>query len=146
MKVHGHDFPAPKSSKAAPQGVDDITENTGWVRVGISSDTAECAVARMETWWIKMGKRKYANAKKRQITADSGGRNRAQSHRWQHALQKVFKQERAIQGSQVPPGTSQWKNKAHKTLCYLALNGSAQPRTDDNVVVHLISNTQTKSG
>ena len=31
-------------------------------------------------------------------------------------------------------------------LSYLAINGSGQPRTDVNVVVHLISNTQTKSG
>jgi hypothetical protein len=49
-KVNGHDFPDPKIPKAVPYGVYDIANNSGWVNVGISADTAEFAVESIQYW------------------------------------------------------------------------------------------------
>ena len=45
IEVNSHDFPDPKVSKAIPYGIYDIGNNSGWVNVGITSDTAEFAVS-----------------------------------------------------------------------------------------------------
>lgn len=74
-EVNGHDFPDPKVPKAIPYGVYDIGNNTGWVNVGISSDTAEFAVDSIEYWWSKIGKKKHSKATQLLICADSGGSN-----------------------------------------------------------------------
>lgn len=147
LKVNGHDFPDPNMPKAAPYGVYDITENKGWVSVGMSSDTAEFAVASIERWWIKMGKKRYPEAEKLYITADSGGSNSSKSRLWKYELQKLSnKCGLEIHVSHFPPGTSKWNNSEHKMFSYISINWRGHPLTDYNVVVNLIGNTKTKSG
>ncbi len=147
LKVNGHDFPDPDVPKAAPYGVYDITENKGWVSVGISSDTAEFAVASIKKWWLKLGKKKYPQAKKIYITADSGGSNSSRSRLWKYELQKLSnKYKFAIHVSHFPPGTSKWNNIEHKMFSYISINWRGQPLTDYNVIVNLIGNTKTKNG
>ena len=147
LKVSGHDFPDPKIPKAAPYGVYDITENKGWVSVGISSDTAEFAVASIERWWLMMGKDRYPKAKKIYITADSGGSNSSRSRLWKFELQKLSnKYNLSIHVSHFPPGTSKWNNIEHKMFSYISINWRGQPLTDYNVVVNLIGNTKNKAG
>ena len=41
--------------KAIPYGVYDLTENQGWVSVGIDHDTAQFAAETIRRWWHKMG-------------------------------------------------------------------------------------------
>ena len=57
VDVNVYDFIDKNLGKAAPYGVYDVTENTGWVSVGISSDTAEFAVESIRRWWYEMGKK-----------------------------------------------------------------------------------------
>jgi hypothetical protein len=47
--------------KVNPYGVYDINENTGFVNLGISGDTAEFAVEGIMRWWVTMGKHTYPN-------------------------------------------------------------------------------------
>ena len=147
IKVNGHDFPDPNMAKASPYGVYDITENKGWVSVGISSDTAEFAVSSIEKWWLNMGSIKYPKAKKIYITADCGGSNSSRSRLWKYELQKLStKYKLSINVSHFPPGTSKWNHIEHKMFSYISINWRGQPLTDYNVVVNLIGNTKTKSG
>ena len=74
-EVNGHDFPDPKIGKAVPYGIYDIGENIGWVNVGITSDTAEFAVASIKKWWKNMGQKRYPKASSIMICADAGGSN-----------------------------------------------------------------------
>ena len=67
-KVNIYDFVKKTESgqynKATPYGVYDITLNSGWVNVGISSDTAEFAVNTIRTWWNEVGKQEYSESKR----------------------------------------------------------------------------------
>lgn len=147
LDVETYDFPDPKTPKAAPYGVYDLTKNEGWVSVGISSDTAEFAVATIKKWWIKMGRKRYPNAKKIYITSDCGGSNSRRSRLWKMELQKLAdKIHIDIHVSHFPPGTSKWNKIEHKMFSFISINWRGRPLTTYNVIVNLISNTKTKSG
>ncbi len=55
IEVLTHDFPDPEVSKAVPYGIYDISENQGWVNLGMSGDTAEFAMQSIREWWRSMG-------------------------------------------------------------------------------------------
>ena len=76
-KVRVHDFVIPELGRAAPYGVYDVTQNAGWVSVGVDHDTAAFAAQSIRRWWESMGSEAYPEAGKLLITADSGGSNGA---------------------------------------------------------------------
>jgi hypothetical protein len=71
--VNVHDFENKKLGKDVPYGVYDVTANTGFVSVGITSDTAEFAVKSIRCWLERMGRQRYPNARELTVTADCGG-------------------------------------------------------------------------
>ena len=75
--VRVHDFALPELGKVAPYGVYDIAANTGWVNLGITSDTAAFAVESIRRWWHELGQARYSGAERLLITADCGGSNGA---------------------------------------------------------------------
>ena len=58
-RVNVHDFEDKKLGKVVPYGVYDVTANTGFVSVGITSDTAEFAVQSIRCWLERMGRQRY---------------------------------------------------------------------------------------
>ena len=72
-----HDFEDKTLGKIVPYGVYDVSANTGWVNVGITSDTAEFAVASIRRWLDGMGRERYPLASELTITADCGGSRRS---------------------------------------------------------------------
>lgn len=44
IRVETHDFPDKTLGKAIPYGIYDLSQNRGWVNLGIDHDTAEFAV------------------------------------------------------------------------------------------------------
>ena len=87
-RVKVHDFEDKELGKVAPYGIYDIGTNTGWVSVGISSDTAQFAVASIRLWLDRMGRARYPDAKELTITADGGGSNGSRVRLWKVELQK----------------------------------------------------------
>ena len=51
IRVSTHDFPSQAIGKAIPYGVYDIAFDEGFVNVGITSETAQLAVASIRAWW-----------------------------------------------------------------------------------------------
>ena len=49
-EVQVHDFMDPQLGKAIPYGVYDLSENQGWVSVGIDHDTARFAAEAIRRW------------------------------------------------------------------------------------------------
>jgi len=87
--VNVHDFEDKTLGKVAPYGVYDVTANEGWVSLGITSDTAEFAVASIRSWLERKGKQRYRDAKELTITADCGGSNGVRVRLWKAELQKL---------------------------------------------------------
>jgi hypothetical protein len=76
-EVKVHDFVDKLLGKVIPYGVYDLSQNEGWVSVGIDHDTARFAVQAIGRWWQKMGAKRYPQAQELLTTADGGGSNRA---------------------------------------------------------------------
>ncbi len=72
-----------------PYGLYDIAANTGWVNLGIASDTAAFAIESIRRWWIELGQPRYPGAERLLITADCGGSNGARVRLWKTELQTL---------------------------------------------------------
>jgi Rhodopirellula transposase DDE domain len=147
LPVKTHDFPDPKLGKAVPYGVYDIHDNSAGVSVGVSHDTAEFAVAAIRRWWEKLGRKRYANAKRIVVTADSGGSNGARSRLWRLELQQWADETGLIvEVCHYPPGTSKWNKIEHRLFCHITKNWRGVPLETMEVVVESIGATTTKTG
>ncbi len=146
-RVRVHDFVIPTQGKAIPYGVYDLSRNEGWVRVGITHDTAHFAVNAIRSWWKHMGRSAYGGTSHLLITADAGGSNEPGLRRWKWELQRVADRTgRTITVCHYPPGTSTWNRIEHRLFSYIAMNWRGQPLVSLAAVVHLIGTTTTATG
>lgn len=145
--VKTHDFPDKKLGKAVPYGVYDIGYNEAGVSIGISHDTAEFAVASIERWWKKLGRKRYKKPRRILITADCGGSNSPRTRLWLWELQKLAdKIGFIIEVRHYPPGTSKWNKIEHRLFCHITRNWQGIPLETLEIVVSLIGNTKTNQG
>jgi hypothetical protein len=142
-----HDFADKELGKAIPYGVYDIADNSGWVSVGVTHDTAQFAVNAIRCWLEKMGHARYPGAEKLMITADGGGSNGTRLRLWKLELQKLADETGlSITVCHYPPGTSKWNKIEHRLFCPISQNWRAQPLVSRLAVVELIAATTTKTG
>jgi len=145
--VQVHDFIDKELGKVIPYGVFDLSENKGWVSVGIDHDTAHFAAEAIRRWWKKMGVERYRNAKELLITADGGGSNGSRSKLWKVALQELATQLKIpIHVCHFPPGTSKWNKIEHRMFCHITQNWRGRPLVSHEVIIQLIANTTTTAG
>jgi hypothetical protein len=146
-QVQVHDFLDPDLGKAIPYGVYDLSENQGWVSVGIDHDTARFAAEAIRRWWRKMGSKRYRDAKELLITADGGGSNGSRCRLWKVALHELAVQlGMAVHVCHFPPGTSKWNKIEHRMFCHITQNWRGRPLVSHDVIIQLIANTTTQAG
>ena len=145
--VRVHDFKDKQLGKAIPYGVYDIAANQGWVSVGIDHDTAQFAVNSIRSWWQQLGRERYPNATRLQITADCGGSNGNRVRLWKVELQRLADETGLEIGvCHFPPGTSKWNRIEHRLFSYITVNWRGKPLHTLETVVNLISGTTTSTG
>ena len=145
-EVNGHDFPN-GVPKAIPYGVYDIGNNSGWVNVGVTADTAEFAVNSIRYWWKTVGEKLYPKTKALLICADAGGSNGYRSRLWKRELQKFSDSEKiTITVCHFPPGTSKWNKIEHRLFSFISINWRGKPLRTYQTIINLISSTKTKTG
>jgi hypothetical protein len=147
LRVNVHDFEDKTLGKVVPYGIYDISANAGFVSLGITSDTAEFAVAAIRCWLQRMGSERYPQARELTITADCGGSNGARVRLWKVELQKLADETQlTLHIHHYPPGTSKWNKIEHRLFCHITQNWRGRPLTDRLAVVELIGATTTKTG
>ena len=108
--------------------------------VGISSDTAEFAVASIRRWWAEMGQQRYPEASELLITADCGGSNGYRLRLWKFELQRLANElGLTITVCHLPPGTSKWNKIEHRLFSFIAMNWRGRPLVDYQTIVQLIA-------
>lgn len=146
-KVNVYDFVIKDQGKVAPYGVYDLAHNQGWVSIGVTHDTSEFAVSTIRTWWQRMGKPLYPDAKEILITADGGGSNGSRVRLWKYELQKLATELGiTFHVCHFPPGTSKWNRIEHRMFCHITENWRGRPLESKATVVSLISGTTTAQG
>ena len=127
----------------APDGIYDVTTNTGWVSLGIDHDTAEFAVNAVRRWLWVVGSVRYPDAETLLITGANGSRVRL----FKIDLQKLADETGlALQVCHYPPGTSKWNKIEHRMFCHITQNWRGKPLVSRLAVVDLITATTTKTG
>lgn len=146
-EVLDHDFPIAELGKVAPYGVYNINDNTGFINLGTSHDTAEFAVQSVRSWWYDIGQYSFPDAKSLYITADGGGSNGSRNRLWKIELAKLADETGLeIEVSHFPPGTSKWNKIEHRLFCYISKSWEGKPLIDIVTVVRLITSTTTQKG
>jgi Rhodopirellula transposase DDE domain len=142
-----HDFMDKQLGKAIPYGVYDLTENQGWVSVGIDHDTARFAAEAIHRWWKKMGSSRHRGANELLIMADGGGSNGSRCRLWKVALQGLADRLGIpVHVCHFPPGTSKWNKIEHRMFCHITQNWRGRPLVSHEVIISLIANTATAQG
>lgn len=146
-EVNVYDFIDKTNGRAIPYGVYDVTNNKGWMNVGVSADTAAFAVATIRSWWKNEGKDRFKDAQKLYIVADGGGSNGSRVRLWKSELKK-FAEETGltIHVSHFPPATSKWNKIEHRLFSYISINWRGKPLTSLAVIIGLINGTKTAKG
>lgn len=144
VRVFDHDF---GTLRASPYGIYDVGANQGFVSVGISADTAEFAVGSIQSWWVRMGRERYPDARSLLITADGGGSNGRRNRLWKKCLQDFANESGlTIHVSHFPPGTSKWNKIEHRLFSFISMNWRGKPLETLQTIVSLIAATKTKEG
>jgi transposase len=125
-----YDFVDLGQGKAIPYGIYDVTQNRGFVNVGMDHDTAAFAVASIGLWWERLGKPMYAEATQLQIMADELADSTGLTLHVCH----------------FPPGTSKWNKIEHRLFSFISLNWRGRPLVSFEVVVSLIGSVRTQAG
>ena len=147
QRVRVHDFTIPELGKVNPYGVYDLTQNLGWVSVGIDHDTAAFAVGSIRRWWYSMGQALYPEARRLLITADGGGSNGYRVRLWKLELQKLADEiGLSITVCHLPPGTSKWNKIEHRLFSFITQNWRGKPLISHEAIVSLIAATKTVAG
>ena len=142
-----HDFLNTELGKVAPYGVYVLNDNTAFVNLGSSSDTAQFAVDSIKRWWYTIGVNTFPDAKQLMITCDSGGSNSSTNRLWKASLQKFSNASGlAIKVCHFPPGCSKWNRIEHRLFCYITKSWQGKPLVDIETVVNLIGHTTTTKG
>lgn len=144
--VKVHDFVG-DLGRASPYGVYDIGDNSAWVSVGISSDTAEFAVETIRRWWNEMGYDRYPDLDQLLITADGGGSNAYRTRLWKFELQQLVDELGVpVTVCHYPPGTSKWNKIEHRLFSFITLNWRGKSLRTYQTIVSLIAATTTETG
>jgi Rhodopirellula transposase DDE domain len=144
-EVRAKDFPDKRLGKGIPYGVYDLTNNQGWVSVGIDHDTAEFAAAAIGRWWDRMGQNRFPDARRLLVTADGGGSNGTRNRLWKVALQGLADRT-GLSVCHFPPGTSKWNKIEHRLFCHITRNWRGRPLISHQAIVELIGHTRTQTG
>ena len=146
-EVRVHDFQDPALGKAIPYGVYDVTNNQGWVSVGIDHDTAHFAARTIRRWYEDMGSQRFPRARELLITADGGGSNSSRSRLWKVALQELADRiGLTLRVCHFPPGTSKWNKIEHRLFSFITKNWRGKPLASQQAIVNLIASTTTTTG
>ena len=145
-KVDVHDFKG-ELGRVSPYGVYDIFDNSAWVSIGLTADTAQFAVASIRRWWNDMGYHRYSAPTDILITADCGGSNSYRTRLWKLELQQLADELGIpVTVCHFPPGTSKWNKIEHRLFSFITLNWRGKPLRDYATIVSLIGATTTSAG
>ena len=96
---------------------------------------------------MRIGSKRYPNARETHISADSGGSNAQRSRLWKAELQRLAdKLEMSFHVSHYPPGTSKWNKIEHRLFSFITMNWRGRPLRTFEAVVSLIGSTRTSTG
>ena len=129
--VNDHDFRSDAKGIALPYGIYDVGANRGYLFIGTSHDTPQCAVDNLAKWRVYHGRRHYPDMTDLLVLADGGGSNGPRNRAWKHALQHRLCDRHGLTVTvcHYPTGASKWNPSSIGCSARSARTGLAGPST-----------------
>lgn len=133
---------------AVPFGIYDVAQNTGYVTVGISHNTAEFSVNCIVVWWATHGRSLYPHRDRLLILADGGGGNGSSLRAWKNDLQTKLCDMfgLTVSVSHYPPGCSKWNPIEYRLFSQISINWAGRPLRNLEMMLGFIRGTTTTTG
>lgn len=146
--VNDHDFRSDAKGMALPNGIYDLLANRGTISVGISHDTPDFVVDNLARWWSTEGRRRYPDARKLLILADSGGSNGPRNRAFRYGLQTRLCNVHhiAVTLCHYPAGASKWNPIEHRLFSEISKNWKGRPLDSYETILKYIRTTRTATG
>lgn len=146
--VNTHDFPQDASARAVPYGLYILNQNRGYVRVGLSANTAEFAVDTIASWWQEDGRRDFPHARELLIFADGGGSNGCRPRLWKLRVQTHLADRfgLAVTVCHYPTGASHYNPVEHRLFGPISNNWAGTPLRSVPLMLACIRGTGTETG
>jgi hypothetical protein len=127
--VNTHDFRSDASAQAVPLGLYLLNRNRGYVRVGLSANTAEFAVDTIASWWQAQGQRDFPHAQRLLVLADGGGSNGCRPRLWKVRLQTRVADRFGLTVTvcHYPTGASHYNPVEHRLFGPISINWAGTP-------------------
>lgn len=146
-RVLDHDYEHLCQGKVIPHGIYDLHSKTGYITVGVSSETAEFIFDNLMWWWTQYGIHQYPLAKSILILCDAGGANSYRHHIFKYWMIR-FAGETGISLviCHYPPYASKWNPIEHRLFCHIHRATSGVVFDSYQTVVDTIGRTSTDTG
>ncbi len=142
-----HDFPFLAEGKVTPFGVYDVFNNSGFMLLGESSETARFAVKGVSLWWSWRGRYDHPGASELLILADSGGGCSYRCHLFKEQLQLLSDRSGlVIRVAHFPPGCSKWNYIEHRLFPHITRSMSGTVFESHEQVSQLMERASTETG
>jgi Rhodopirellula transposase DDE domain len=146
-EAYDHDYSHLGAGKVVPHGIYDLQQNTGFISIGNSSETATFIIDNLRWWWFEYGIYDYPNARNLLLLCDSGGGNSYRHHAFKKALQALAKEIGIdIIVSHYPPYSSKWNPIEHRLFCHVHQAMSGEMFENYDQVKMIIEKTSTAKG
>jgi len=124
-----------------------VQRNHGYVTLGTSHDTSECACDSRRQWWQREGQLFYPEATALLLLCDGGGSNSARTYLCKADLAKLVHEiGMEIRVAHYPPYTSKYNPIEHRLFPHLTRACQGVVFTSVDLVKDLMVKTSTKTG
>lgn len=147
QRVNDHDFKSFSKGDIVPHGIYDLQDNTCYLTIGKSKDTAEFMCDNIETHWNEHLKKMYPEAYKMLLLCDGGGSNSCLHYVVKEQLQKLSqKLNIEIVVAHYPAYCSKWNPIEHKAFCHITRSWQGVVFDNYEIVKELAEKAKTEKG
>jgi hypothetical protein len=147
LKAFDHACPSLASGVIIPHGIYDLARNQGWMHVGLSRDTTECACESLRLFWHADGQRLSPKASAILLLCDGGGSNSCHKHLCKEDLQGVVNDLAVpIRVAHDPAYGSQCNPIERRLFSHVTRAGQGVLFDSLHTVLRLMQKTKTQQG
>jgi hypothetical protein len=145
--ANDHDFQSAADGQIVPHGIYDVTENIGYLTLGLSKDTSEFVCDNLSKCWTETLQYKYPDAETMLLLCDGGGSNASAHYIVKQDLAKLAKSLNInILVAHYPPYCSKWNPIEHRLFSQITHTWSGVPLKNIEFVKNLTNTTTTRTG
>lgn len=142
-----HDYEHLSQGKVIPHGIYDLHSKTGYITVGVSSETAEFIFDNLMWWWAQYGIHRYPDAESILILCDAGGANSCLHHIFKYWMIRFACQTGVcLVICHYPPYASKWNPIEYRLLAHVYRATSGVVFDSYQTEVDTIGKTSTDTG